>query len=99
MWPAKASCAAHDAFLEYSNKQHLSYLIYSAVFKSARPASEQVPLKRIYSRETTMDTFRRKSDVKAVCNKVQVQPLMRQRDNATVGESGGHSPQNSWHIS
>jgi len=49
MWAAKAVYAAHDAFWEYSYKQHLSYLIYSPVFKSARPASEQFPFIRVYS--------------------------------------------------
>jgi len=33
----------------------------------------------------THDTFRRKFDVKAVSNKVQVPPLLRQRHNAAIG--------------
>ena len=53
MWPAKAFCAARDAFWEYSYKQQLRYLIYWPVFKSARPASEQVPFKRMYIRDNS----------------------------------------------
>jgi len=34
--------AAHDAFWEFSYNQNLSFLVYSPMFKSARPASEQV---------------------------------------------------------
>ena len=45
MWPVKACYAARDAFREFSYNQHLSYLIYSPVFKSAQPVSEQVPFK------------------------------------------------------
>jgi len=45
MWPARVFCAARDAFWEFSNNQHLRHLVYSPVFKNARPASEQVPLK------------------------------------------------------
>jgi len=51
MWPVKAFCAARDAFCEYSYIQHLSYFVHSPVFESSRPASEQVPFKRKYSRD------------------------------------------------
>jgi len=43
MWPARAFCAARDAFQEFSYNQNLSYLVYSPVFIGSRPASEQVP--------------------------------------------------------
>jgi len=43
MWPVKVFRASRDAFWEFSNNQRLRYLVYSPVFKSARPASEQVP--------------------------------------------------------
>jgi len=46
MWPARAFCAGHNAFWEFSDNQSLSYLGYLLVFKSARLGSEQVPLKR-----------------------------------------------------
>jgi len=43
----RAFCAAQarDAFWEFSYNQHLSFLVYSPMFKSAPPASEQVFLK------------------------------------------------------
>ena len=46
IWPAMAFCAGHNAFWEFSKNYNLRYLGYSPVFKSARPGSEQVPLKR-----------------------------------------------------
>jgi len=39
-------CAASGAFWEFSNNYHSSYFVYSSMFKSARPASEQLPFKR-----------------------------------------------------
>jgi len=37
-----------------------------------------------YDLPVTHDIFRRKFDVKAVSNKVQIPPLLRQRDNAAL---------------
>ena len=46
-YPVRESiCAARDAFLEFWDNWHLGYLVYSSVFKSARPASQQDHLKR-----------------------------------------------------
>ena len=42
MWPPGAFCVARDAFWEFSYNQHSSFLLYSPMFKSAPPASEQV---------------------------------------------------------
>jgi len=42
--------AARDAFSEFWNDQHLSCLLYSPVFTSARLASEQAPFKRTQRR-------------------------------------------------
>jgi len=42
MWPARAFCAARNARWELPNNQHL---VYSPVFNSAQPASEQVSVK------------------------------------------------------
>jgi len=42
----RAFCAARDAFWEFWDDEHLGYLVYSSVFESARPASQQVHLKR-----------------------------------------------------
>jgi len=50
MWPARAFCAGHNAFWEFSDNQSLSYLGYLPVFKSAQLGSEQVPLKRTLRR-------------------------------------------------
>jgi len=43
MWPARAFCVARDALREFSDNQHLCYLVYSPVFESAWLASKQVP--------------------------------------------------------
>jgi len=47
MWPPRAFCAALDAFWEFSYNQRVSFLVYSPVFESARPASEQAFFKQI----------------------------------------------------
>jgi len=44
--PARAFCAARDAFWEFSYNQNLSYSVYSPVFIGSRPASENCPFKR-----------------------------------------------------
>jgi len=48
--PTRAFCAAHKAFWEFSNSYNLINLVYSPVFKSARPSSEEVLLKRTWRR-------------------------------------------------
>jgi len=40
--PTPGFLAASDAFWEFSYNQHLSFLVYSPMFKSAPPACEQV---------------------------------------------------------
>jgi len=73
---SRAFCAARDALCEFSNNGNLTYLFYSPVFKSARPAREQVPFKWTYRRLETIclnsnDTFGRKLDIKDMFTKVQ----------------------------
>jgi len=48
VWPAREFYAVCDAFWEFSNNYHLSYLVYSPVLKCDRPACEPVPFKRIW---------------------------------------------------
>ena len=40
-WPKKAFCAARNAFWDYSDNWHFSYLVDSPMFKSPGPASDQ----------------------------------------------------------
>jgi len=43
---ARAFCADRDAFWKFSYNQDSSYLVYSPVFKSSQPESEQVPFSK-----------------------------------------------------
>ena len=48
-WPThgpRALCAAGPAFWECLNNYYLNYLVYSSVFESVRPVSEQAPFER-----------------------------------------------------
>jgi len=78
-------CGARNAFSEIWNSQHWCYLVYSQVFKSARPTREQTNVETARNDlPITHDAFRRKWDVKAVSRNVQIQPLLRQRHNVAI---------------
>jgi len=46
MWPARTFYETRDASREFLYNQDLSHSVYSPVFGSSRPASEQVPFER-----------------------------------------------------
>ena len=78
-------CGARNAFSENWNSQHWCYLVFSQVFKSARPTGEQTNVETARNDlPITHDAFRRKWDVKAVSRNVQIQPMSRQRHNVAI---------------
>jgi len=89
MCPVRSFCAVRHTLWEFSNSKHLPYLVYSPLFKSARLASDQFPLKGMYGPPEMIhlihDTCRREEDVKAVSTKVQGPPLLLQRHSTALG--------------